>query len=344
MDVLLFALVLAVSTLVAWKGSNLLESSAQRLSTRYRLPAIVHGTLVVAVGSSFPELTTTITASLIHGEFALGMASIVGSAIFNILVIPGISGWMSGSMRFDIRLVYRDAQFYLTSVAVLLLAFSFALIYEPLPGDALSGTMTRTIALVPIGLYGLYLFLQHQEMQSGDDAKPDPDDQRLEGSATRDWLSLLLGMGLVVAGVEGLLRTAIFIGDVLGTPSFIWGATVVAAATSVPDAIISLRAAKRGEGDLSVGNVLGSNIFDLLVAIPAGVLVAGSVVINFGVAAPLMAALTLATIILFAMMRTGLDISRMEASLLLVLYAVFLAWLMLETFGVSSLLRGVADG
>lgn len=337
MDLLLHLAFVVGGTALTWKGSTLLERSGERLADRYRLPALVRGTLVVAVGSSFPELATTVSSALIHGEFELGLSAVVGSAVFNILVIPGLSGLFSKRLEFDLRLVYRDAQFYLTSVAVLLLAFSFALIYEPVPGQTLVGRMTRPVALVPIALYGLYLFLQQQESGESEEGSgsegPGPG---AEGRALRDWLLLLLSLALVVAGVEGLLRSAVWLGRTLGTPSFLWGATVVAAATSVPDALISVRGARRGEGDVSVGNVLGSNIFDLLVAIPAGVLIAGATPVNYAVAAPLMGFLTLATVVLFTSLRTRLTLSRAEAWVLLGLYGVFVGWLALETAGVTS--------
>ncbi|MDX1494852.1 MAG: hypothetical protein R3253_12365, partial [Longimicrobiales bacterium] len=157
-------------------------------------------------------------------------------------------------------------------------------------------------------------------------------------SVPRAWGTLVVGVAMVIAGVEGLLRVAIGLGDLLGTPSFLWGATVVAAATSVPDAIISLRSARRGDGDVSIGNVLGSNVFDLLVAIPAGVLIAGAAVVDYTVAAPLMAFLTLGTVVLFTALRTDLSLTRWEGWLLLSLYAVFVLWLALETADVTSLL------
>jgi len=337
LEITLYVAVLLVSTLLTWKGSDALELSASRLAVRYRLPTIVQGSLIVAVGSSFPELTTTVASSLIHGEFELGMAAIVGSAIFNILVIPGLSGLTTEKLSYDIRLVYRDAQFYLTSVAVLLLAFAFALIYEPVAEPALAGELTRPIALIPLALYAVYLFLQQQEWR-GEGRSPVDDSVEPSAKAWKDWGLLLLGLALVVAGVEGLLRTAIWLGDTLGTPTFLWGATVIAAATSIPDALISVRGARRGDGDLSIGNVLGSNIFDLLVAVPVGVLIAGASVVNFAVAAPLMAFLTLATVVLFTQMRTGLELSRGESVLLLALYGLFVAWLVLETMNVVDLL------
>ncbi|MGD8710906.1 MAG: sodium:calcium antiporter, partial [Ectothiorhodospiraceae bacterium] len=77
---LTWTLVAIVSAGVIWKGSGMLERSSERLSAYYRLPDVVQGAVVVAVGSSFPELSTTVISTLIHGEFELGVAAIVGSA------------------------------------------------------------------------------------------------------------------------------------------------------------------------------------------------------------------------------------------------------------------------
>ena len=88
---------------------------------------------------------------------------------------------------------------------------------------------------------------------------------------------------------------------------------------------------------VSLSNVLGSNIFDLLVAVPAGVLVAGATTVDFGVAAPLMGMLTAATVVLFATMRTDLRLDRWEAWLLLGLYGLFLIWVVLESLGYTTL-------
>lgn len=326
---------LAAGTLATWKGSGLLEGAAQRLAAHYTLPPLVQGSLVVAVGSSFPEVVTTVGSTVVHGEFQLGMSAIVGSAIFNILVIPGLAGLVGGPTEYDVRLVYRDALFYLTAVAVLLLAFSFAVIYEPVEGRDLTGRLTRLGAAAPLALYGLYLFLQQQETEEARDEDPvsDPTEGDASGSPARSWGLLAAGMLLVVAGVEGLLRTALWLGEVLGTPSFVWGATVVAAATSVPDALISVRSARAGEGDVSLGNVLGSNVFDLLVAIPLGVMVAGSVTVQYRLAAPLMGVLTLATIALFTALRTDLELTRTEAWALMMLYGCFVGWVVLESRG-----------
>lgn len=334
---LLFGLA-AAATLVIWYGSSLLERASERLARHYRLPAIVQGAVIAAVGSSFPELSTTVISTLVHGAFELGVASIVGSAIFNILVIPGLSGLIGGRLRADVNLVYKDAQFYIISVAALLLAFSFAVIYRPAPEGGLVGIMTRPIALAPVLLYGLYLFLQQQDTrEQRRDAPGGASDDAERVRPLREWARLALSLGVIVAGVEALVRAALGLGEALGTPSFLWGLTVVAAGTSLPDAFISVRAARKGEGDVSLANVLGSNIFDLLVAVPVGVLIAGAARIDFAIAAPMMGFLVLATIVLFTALRTQLTLSRAESGVLLLLYAGFVGWMVLETLGVTQL-------
>lgn len=325
--------------IIVWRGSDLLETSAEGLSLYYGLPPVVHGAMVVAIGSSFPELSSTVLATLIHGEFELGLSVVVGSAIFNILVIPGLAAVLADDgVISDKELVYKDAQFYLISVAVFVLTFSFAFIYNPGAdggGDTLTGTMTRPLALIPIALYALYVFIQHQEVSDADMDDP-PEDL----SAGREWGKLVISLVLVVVGVELLVRAALFFGEITGIPSFVWGITVIAAVTSVPDALISIRLAQRGEGVVSMSNVLGSNIFDLLIAVPVGVLIAGSVAFEFGVAVPLVGFLTLATIILFTQLRTDLVLSKTEGWILNGTYGVFLLWMVLEQVGLMSLLPG----
>lgn len=331
MELIFWIMIAIVSTGVVWKGSGLLESASIRLSAWYSLPEIVQGAIVVAIGSSFPELSAAVISTAIHGEFELGVVAIVGSALFNILVIPAISGLVAREqLRANRDLVYKEAQFYMIAVAVLMLTFSFAAIYHPtdsVPG-AISGEMTRWLALMPLALYALYVFVQYY------DTFEDPNHVDTSGIRPgREWLKLAVSLILILAGVEGLVRSAVNFGEIFGTPPFLWGITVVAAGTSVPDAFVSIRAARDGRAVTSLANVLGSNTFDLLVCIPAGVLVAGTAVINFSVAAPMMGLLTLATVALFLMLRTRMALSRFEAGVLLALYLVFLGWISLETLG-----------
>ena len=342
MDVLLLIGLAVVSTGVVWIGSGWLESSSEKLAAHYELPDMVQGAVIVAVGSSFPELSAAVLSTLIHGEFELGVAAIVGSALFNILIIPALSVLVSrNGLTSNRDLVFKEAQFYMISVAVLLLTFSFAVIYNPVVTEnenLILGTLDRKLALIPLVMYAVYLFLQYQ-----DSIEYRTENRPRDIKVSREWAFLAASLLVILVGVEGLVRAAIQLGDVFDTPSFFWGITVVAAGTSVPDAFVSIRAARRGRSDTSLANVLGSNVFDLLVAIPVGVLIAGAAVINYSIAAPLMAVLTLATLLLFAMLRINLSLTISEAWILLVAYAAFIVWMALETFEVVNIVPGLPD-
>jgi cation:H+ antiporter len=341
---LLYTGLAVVSTAVTWAGSDLLEGAAERLSTFHRLPATVQGAVVVAIGSSFPELSATVISTLVHGEFDLGVAAIVGSAMFNVLVIPGLSGLVGQQLDSDRELVYKDAQFYIIAVVTLLLTFSFAVIYYPIGPLPLRGRLTRPLAFIPFLLYGLYVFLQAQDARDHRARVAAGAEETAGIRPLWEWGKMLVSLALILAGVEGLIRVALGLGAALETPSFLWGLTIIAIGTSLPDALVSIQAARRGRSVVSLANVLGSNIFDLLVAVPVGVLIAGSAQVNFAVSAPMMGFLTLATIVLFAQLRTGLRISRTECWLLLGLYAVFVLWVILETVGVTSVVSVVEGG
>jgi len=266
-----------VSTALVWTGGTRLERAADRLAAHYALPPVVQGAVIVAIGSSTPELLTAVLAPLLHAEFELGVAVIVGSAVFNILVIPAAAALSSdGSLNATPNLVYKEAQFYLLAVSVFVLTLALAVVYYPVDTEfGVGGDITRSLALVPVAVYGLYVFIQYEDTL-------DHDAESVPGVAVRrQWLTLVGGFVLIALGVEGLIRFAVGLGDVLGTESFVWGLTVIAAATSLPDAVVSVTASRRQNDVTSIANVFGSNVFDLLVAVPAGVLAAGVTTVSF---------------------------------------------------------------
>ncbi|PTD93471.1 sodium:calcium antiporter [archaeon SCG-AAA382B04] len=323
-----------ISTTIVWKGSEILEETSEKLSIYYDLPNIVQGAMIAAIGSSFPELSSTVLSTILHNQFELGISVIVGSAIFNILVIPGISGiYSKESLESNKELVYKEAQFYMLAVATLLLTFSFSVIYNPAPGKELLGQLNRPLAFLPVGMYLIYVFIQYQDSM---DYESDRDKSKI--NPKKSWILLAVSLFLIVVGVEGLLRAAIGLGELLNTPSFIWGLTVIAAATSISDTFISVKSAKEGNAITSLANALGSNTFDLLVAIPIGVLIAGEAIVNFGRASPLFGVLIGATLILFVITRTKLEITKKESYLLLLIYVGFVVWMVLETIELVSLI------
>jgi cation:H+ antiporter len=321
---------LVVTTAGIWKGSAWFEEASDELSTYYGLPLVVQGAVVAAIGSSFPELATVV-ASAVQGSLSLGVGAIVGSAIFNILVIPALSGVATEEdIESNRALVYKEAQFYMLAVSVLVITFAMAVIYYPDASTDLGGFVTRPLALVPMGMYGLYVFIQFQDTS---DHEADP--ATAEGiDPRRQWGTLLAGLLVILVSVHYLVHSVDVIGTALGVPEFIMGVTVLAGATSFPDTLVSVRSAKDDRGVASLGNVLGSNTFDLLVAIPTGILILGRASIDFEMAVPMFGILTLATVLLFTALRTDMVLTTLESYSLLAAYLAFVAWIVLETMGV----------
>ncbi len=327
-------LLILIATGVIWKGSEYFEQAASRLSRYYGLPVAVHGAVVVAIGSSFPEISSMVISTVFHGEFSLGVGAIVGSAIFNLLVIPAVSGLFSEELSATRNLVLKDAQFYVISVLVLFIVFALGATYVP-GGTNRVAILTPALALLPLGTYGVYLFLHQQ------DASDHPVERELNVRPLREWGILAVALLVIAVGVEGLVRAALSLGSIFGTPSFLWGLTVIAAGTSLPDAFVSVRAAQNDDSVTSLTNVLGSNTFNLLVAIPLGVLLAGSATINFLAAIPTMGFLAFATLLFIVFTRTDLELTDLEAYGFLALYGLFLGWMTLESVGVIETVRGI---
>ncbi|WP_345780670.1 sodium:calcium antiporter [Haloplanus pelagicus] len=323
-----------VATAVIWTGSERLESAASRLSRHYGLPVAVHGAVVVAIGSSFPELSSVVISTLVHGEFSLGVGAIVGSAIFNLLVIPAASALVSEELEATRDIVHKDAQFYIISVLVLFITFALGATYVP-GGTNEAAILTRPLAILPLATYAVYVFLQYQDTREHAVA------QAPDVAVRREWGRLAVSLALIAVGVEGIVSAALAFGAYFGTPSFLWGLTVIAAATSLPDTFVSVRAARDDEDVTSLTNVLGSNIFNLLVAIPVGVLLVGTATIDFLVAVPMMAFLAFVTLVFIVVTRTHLELTNSEAYVLLGLYGLFLVWMTLETIGVVDTVRGI---
>ena len=340
-SLLLIAAASLAATAVLWASCSKLEEASHRLALHYRVPDVVKGSVLTAVASSFPELMTAILAIRVHHDFELGLSAIVGSAIYNILVIPAAAVFVRRApLKSNRELVYREAQFYLVAVTVLLLVMSLSVIYgggqESVEGGTIIyGRLNRWLAAIPLALYGLYLFIQFEETR----------DSRAEMEFTdgisplKEWSLLLASTAVIALGVEVLLQSALALGELLDTPTFFWGMTIVAAATSIPDMMISTKAAVMGRYGSSVSNVLGSNVFDLLVAVPLGVVLVGSVDLNFSQTVPMMAFLMVATIVMLAFMRHDMELNMSEATVMLGLYVGFGIWMAFEALGVTSVLR-----
>jgi cation:H+ antiporter len=244
----------AVGFLLLIKGADWLIEGAADIARKFRIPEIVIGLTVVAFGTSAPELAVNIIAS-INGNNGLAIGNIVGSNIANVLLILGVAGTIT-SLSVQKNTVWREIPFSL--FAALLLGF---IVNDQVSGNSQTDQISRADGLILIGMFVLFLFYTFhlgknnltEELPEADDARP-------------MWKSvgmLIIGLaGLVIGGkwiVDGAVSLALLFGY---SESFV-GLTVVAIGTSLPELATAVVAVRKGNTDLAIGNVIGSNVFNI---------------------------------------------------------------------------------
>jgi len=324
---------LGLALLVA--GAEILVRGASRLAKRVGVSSLVVGLTVVAFGTSSPELAVSVQAGL-AGQAGIAVANIVGSNIFNVVIL-GVSALIV-PLAVSRQLVRLDVPLMI-GVSVLLLIMAL---------DGRIGTFDGLVLTAGIVAYTSYAIRQGRRENRG---AQDKSTQEFGGSRG-GWLEGLPvqiafvggGLALLVLGAGWLVEGAASIARALGVGEVVIGLTVIAAGTSLPELATSIVAAWHGERDIAVGNIVGSNIFNLLaiggiaaLATPGGLAVADALI---RVHLPVMLAVALACMPVFS---TGLKIARWEGAVFLGCYVAYVCYLILEATGHAALpsFRGV---
>ena len=266
---------LALGVALLLVGADLLVRGAARLAAALHVSALVIGLTVVAYGTSAPEMAVS-TASALEGRADLALGNVVGSNIFNVLVILGLSALIVPLVVAQ-QLVRLDVPLMLViSVGTAALAWDGRV--SRADGCLLfAGAIAYTLLALRLGRQeSAVVKAEYQELEAALVGAP-----RLSAKAlVADGLMILAGLGLLVLGARWLVDSAVTLARSLGVGDLVIGLTVVAAGTSLPEVATSVVAAWRGERDIAVGNVVGSNIFNLLAVLglaavvsPAGVTV-----------------------------------------------------------------------
>jgi cation:H+ antiporter len=233
-------------------GAELLVAAAARLVAGLGVPPLVVGLTVVAFGTSAPELAVSLRAAL-DGSADLAVGNVVGSNVFNVLFILGVSALVA-PLAVPSQLVRVDVPIM---IGTAVLAFIWAL----------DGQLDRSEGgLLVIGL-GLYIALLVRMGRAEVTAAP-------ERGRPRDALTLVIGLVLLSVGARLLVDGAVAIATAFGISEAVIGVTIVAAGTSLPEIATSVLAARRGQREIALGNIVGSNIFNVLSVLGLSALVA----------------------------------------------------------------------
>jgi len=316
------ALLVGLVCLVA--GAELLVRGAASIASRLGIAPVIIGLTVVAFGTSAPELAVSVSAGL-SGDGEVAFGNVVGSNIVNILLILGGSA-IIGGLAVSQRIIRLDIPL-LIGASLLALVLSLDNEIGRFDGAILfAGIVTYTWWLIRVARNE-----RADVLQEYDDAVDELEVEVVDKPLPVQLALVLVGLVVLVAGSQLLVGSATDIAEELGVSDLVIGLTVVAVGTSLPELATSLMAAIRGQRDIAVGNVVGSNLFNLMCVLGATGVVSpdaipvttGSLQIDF----PVMLA---ATVVLLPIVWRGFRIERWEGFVFVAFYAVYVTFLVLD--------------
>lgn len=334
-------LLLAIGLVLLVVGADGLVKGAARLAASIGIPSLVIGLTVVAFGTSAPELAVSIRSAL-AGQSEMAIANVVGSNIFNVLFILGLAAIIT-PLAISRQLIRQD---------VPLMVLASMLVFYMIRDGVLS-RLDAGILVVLLLAYTVFLFVQGKRTEATERASgannsvaPSASGEVLSDAASTEqddevdalirgthptWQNLLWiigGLACLVAGANLLVNSAVNIARAFAVSEAVIGLTIVAVGTSLPEVMTSIVASIKGQRDIAVGNVVGSNIFNLLAVLGvSGVLSSNGLAGNEQLVQqdfPVMLAVALLCVPLFF---TGAILSRIEGALFFILYLAYTLFL-----------------
>ncbi|KPF70094.1 sodium:calcium antiporter [beta proteobacterium AAP99] len=305
-------------------GANLLVRGAAKLALSFGISALVVGLTVVAFGTSAPEVAVSVGAVL-DGKVDIAIGNVVGSNIFNVLFILGVSALIA-PLIVNIQLIKQEVP--------IMIAASIALLLMVLDGNL--AVWESGLLLAAMVGYTTFLVVQSRKQTAAAGNGEFDDEVDMSSTWDRHWsvqvLLILAGLVLLVIGSRFLVEAAVTTAKMLGVSDLVIGLTIVAAGTSLPEVATSVTAAIKGQRDIAVGNVVGSNTFNILgclgisgLVAPAGLAVAPSIV-SFDIW--VMLAVAVACLPIFI---TGREIARWEGAVFVGYYVAYTAYLIMAS-------------
>ena len=300
-----------VGIIFLYKCSDILVDGTSKTAAQLGISSLIISVIVVAFGTSAPEFAISVSAAFqSHADISMG--NIIGSCIANLLLVLGVSAIIR-PIKIKKTIIKREMPIIIGVTTVLLLSSFFGLLdtYRLIGG---------AIFLVLFAVFIVY-FIQCAKKERNNDVE-----KNVSGKTLKNIIFIILGIAGVVVGALLLIESALSIADFFGIPEMIIALSMVAVGTSLPELVVSAMAAYKNESDIAVGNVIGSNVFNIFLILGASALIIPLNAVN---SIGNLLILMVVTLVMFPVLYTGHVISRKEGVFLLVLYLFFICYIFL---------------
>jgi len=320
-DTLLGSLALfAVGLVLLIKGGDWFVDSATGIAKRFRVPEIIIGATVVSIGTTLPEVMVSATAA-VNQNGAIAYGNAIGSIICNTALIAALTIAIRPA-PVNRKAIKMPVLFFFVSAAIYLIAaYGF-------------GSFDRWLGIVMLGVFAVYMILTVRAGFRNPDsvAAHEEAEEATEGSLVKDLVVLIVSAALIAVGADMLEGSSVSLATMAGIPTEVVGVTIVALCTSLPELVTAITALAKGHGALSLGNIIGANIFNLVLvsgvavtispfAVPEGSTIFGrntSLVMEIPVMVGVMALMTLPALL-------KKKLFRWQGGVLLGIYVAFVA-------------------
>jgi len=304
-------ILLIVGFVLLVKGADFFVDGASSIAGKLKVPSLIIGLTVVSMGTSLPEAAVSVSAS-ISGNNAISLGNVIGSNMFNLLMVVGVSCMILPIVT-DKEIIKRDMPIGIAITGALCLML-------------LDGELSRIDAAILLVLFAGYMFIL---IRSALKNRVEAPEQKVM-SWTKSLVFTLVGVAAIIGGGQLVVENAKIIAANLGMGETLIGLTVVAIGTSLPELVTSIVAAKKGDSGIAMGNVIGSNIFNILFILGmAGLIKPMTAENTFFIDTGILIAVSVMMLI-FAF--TKRKTNRIEGATAVIVYVAYTAYIIMRTF------------
>ncbi len=312
MSVVVQFLLLVLGFVLLVKGADWFVEGASGIADKLRIPQLVIGLTIVAMGTSAPEAAVSITAAL-GGNADISIGNVVGSNILNILIILGLSSVITSIAVAKTTVRYE--------IPIMLISTALLALFGMTGGRVLLWEAVILLLCFAIYLFYMFVMVKRGEMQA----------EAVGSSGRAVWLLILMGvvgLALIIVGSDVTVDAATKLAEIFGMSEKFIGLTVVALGTSLPELFTSVVAARKGKADIAIGNIVGSNIFNILLIIGVtGLILPVPFEASFLVDCIVAAA---AGVLLWLCVFRKRKLNRVDGAIMLIAYAVYFVYLLIK--------------